>query len=145
MSRPTFLPSTKMAIPAILVLILAGCDEIDRVENPECVYDTDCEIGSVCTVTECEPLKCPLILDPVCGADGRTYDNWCVATAFHVDVISADPCEGPSLPDLALACDSNPELCSAHPDLGDKSPPVVDLSRLCQVFPERCRIQSTGE
>jgi hypothetical protein len=40
----------------------------------------------------CEPLECPSINAPVCGADGVTYANACEAQAHHVAVASAGEC-----------------------------------------------------
>lgn len=37
---------------------------------------------------------CPSNLDPVCGKDGNTYDNACVATAMGVEIRRDGPCLG---------------------------------------------------
>ena len=39
-------------------------------------------------------MECPEHHDPVCGVDGRTYDNDCFARAHHVEIDYVGPCGG---------------------------------------------------
>ena len=44
----------------------------------------------VCTAI---PTSCPVTLDPVCGCDGTTFDNACLAAFAAVSVLHDGPCE----------------------------------------------------
>lgn len=39
-----------------------------------------------------KPRVCPMIFKPVCGRDGKTYSNACVAASSGVSVASPGPC-----------------------------------------------------
>jgi hypothetical protein len=65
-------------------------------EEPSCQTDEDCPVGAICEGGTCERCLCIQVFAPVCGVDGRTYPNACVARCAHVEVAHEGPCEEPS-------------------------------------------------
>lgn len=62
----------------------------------ECVSDRDCMKGYTCRgdehSTRCEALVCSAEVSPVCGLDGRTYSNSCIAALQGVGVAYQGVC-----------------------------------------------------
>jgi hypothetical protein len=69
---------------------------------PRCSTNFDCPLDSYCAkkagdcdgIGSCEVrgLICPLIFAPVCGCDGQTYSNACVAASSGVNVLHDGEC-----------------------------------------------------
>jgi len=65
----------------------------DRCGDTEyCNYE-DCRVADGVGVCEPRPEFCTGLFDPVCGCDGMTYSNDCVARSRGADVLHRGPCE----------------------------------------------------
>ncbi|HRX83874.1 MAG TPA: Kazal-type serine protease inhibitor domain-containing protein [Phycisphaerae bacterium] len=84
---------------------LSGCCALnsDCAAGEYCAKATgDCAGGGTCTDM---PASCPLIYAPVCGCDGTTYTNACLAAQVGVNIATNGVC--------SLSCTDNSECGSA--------------------------------
>ena len=102
--------------------------------NLDCPRGTYCrtEEGDCDEVGECvaRPGPCPRILDPVCGCDGETYPNACVAASNGISIDHIGECEAEPPRE---ECDNCPRgtFCSKPP--GD-----CEGEGTCRPLPEAC-------
>ncbi len=67
-------------LAAFIVFAFVGCERAD--------VETDC-------VEKINPnVACPMIYAPVCGCNGKTYGNDCVAQASGIRVVAKGECGG---------------------------------------------------
>ena len=109
-----------------------------------CTSNDDCDAESYCSteqgecdaVGEClrRPEICIALFDPVCGCDGQTYSNSCVAASRGVGVDHVGACEDE--PPVVAACETNRD-CDAV-EYCAKDPAGCDGVGECAVRPRAC-------
>jgi hypothetical protein len=118
-----------------IIAFPVACDE-----SSECLIDQYCaKPDGVCGESgQCltAPEACTMIFDPVCGCDGVTYGNACVANLAGASVDVAGACDGGGPVacggDLGTDCLEG-EICVVEAGLCDPGAPGI-----CEPVPEAC-------
>ncbi len=83
-------------------LLISSCGSGSG-DKHSCTTNEECKIGYFCLkdVGDCDgvgycekkPAVCPQVFKPVCGCDGKTYSNECMANLNGISVAHIGQCE----------------------------------------------------
>lgn len=107
-------------------LACADANQFCKYADGECC----CDFQGECTDV---PQYCPLNYDPVCGCDGVTYGNECLANAARVSVDHRGPCSRTcrTNADCAVTGQLLAEFC-------EKTPGDCEAEGACAQMPQAC-------
>jgi hypothetical protein len=90
------------------ITVCGGFTDVECEEDEYCHYQNEltCNVTEFTGVCKKRPHLCPYVYAPVCGCDGETYPNACVARASGTSVF------------VDGACDEDMTLCQGNVDCG---------------------------
>ena len=103
----------------------ADCSDADY-----CFSEEGCDVPGTCQE---KPQLCTREFNPVCGCDGRTYGNPCLAASAGVNVVSQGACVAEE------QCDTNADCDEADYCFSEEG---CDAPGTCRTRPEICTLEA---